>query len=249
MTPSRLDAAVEALVQAHRTGMRIDGLPEIPESVDEAHAIQDAVVAQLGEPVGAYKAATPADAPPRRGLIPARMVRHSPALMAAADVPQCGVEAEVAFRFLRDLPQREQPYGREEVAAVVSVMPAIEVLSSRFREPLSRPRLEQLADNSITGGLVLGPEILGWSHVDLAGLEMTLAVNGETVLQRQGAHPTGDPLGVAVALVNMMRLSSGVKAGQAVATGSWSGMMFLKPGDRCTAAFTGLGVTDVTFTA
>ncbi len=78
---------------------------------------------------------------------------------------------------------------------------------------------------------------------------MRLTVNGETVLEKDGGHPTGDPLGVAVALVNMMREQNGVHAGQFVTCGSWTGLEFLKPGDTCGVLFEGLGEAVVTFTA
>ncbi len=157
------------------------------------------------------------------------------------------MEAEVAFRFLRDLPARDRPYGREEVVEVMAALPAIEVVSSRFRDPQSRPPLEQLADGLINGGLVPGPETQDWSRLDLARLEVTLEVNGETVVKRRGGHAGDDPAGFAVALVNAMRRAGGVKAGQIVTTGSWTGLMFLKPGDRCLARFDGLGETEVSF--
>jgi 2-keto-4-pentenoate hydratase len=39
--------------------------------------------------------------------------------------------------------------------------------------------------------------------------------------------------------------TSGVKAGQLVTTGSWTGLRFLKPGDRCTTPFENLGAAEV----
>ncbi len=61
------------------------------------------------------------------------------------------------------------------------------------------------------------------------------------------SHPTGDPLETAVALVNMFRSGAGVRAGQLVTCGSYTGMRFLKPGDTCTARFEGLGAAEVMF--
>ncbi len=67
-------------------------------------AIQDAVTAGLGKPVGAFKAMAPANGEPTRGVIYADTIHASPARVPAAEVPQCGVEGEVAFIFRRDLP-------------------------------------------------------------------------------------------------------------------------------------------------
>ncbi|SNT59970.1 2-keto-4-pentenoate hydratase [Tardiphaga sp. OK246] len=245
MTESEIETAADILAGARRSGTQIEALPVTPSSVAEAHEIQDRVAALVGEPIGAFKAGAPPDGEPTRGLIEARMVRTSPAHMSVAEVPHLGVEGEVAFRFTRDLPARSVPYTRDEVAKAVAVLPVIEVVSSRFRDPLSRPKMEQLADCGINAGLVTGPERADWSHLDLPNLQMTFIVNGETQIARKGGHPTDDPIAGAVALVNMMR--DGVKAGQVVTTGSWTGLPFFKPGDRCTVRFEGLGEAEVVF--
>ncbi len=245
MTEAEIETTAKVLVEARRSGNLIDALPVVPASVAEAHAIQDRVAALLGEPVGGFKAGAPPNAEPTRGLIYARTMRPSPARMSPAEVPHMGVEGEIAFRFTRDLPARDAPYTREEVASAVSVLPAIEVVSGRYRDPRGRPNLEQLADCIINGGLVFGPETADWSHLDLPSLHITMLVNGEPLHEKQGGHPTGDPLAAAVALANM--LQGGVKTGQIVTTGSWTGMDFLQPGDRCVVRFEALGEAELVF--
>jgi 2-keto-4-pentenoate hydratase len=247
MTESEIAACAEALANARRSGTQIDALPALPSSVAEAHAIQDRVTALLGETIGGYKANTPAGGEPTRGLAYARMIRPSPARMTPAEVPHLGVEGEIAFRFTRDLPPRDLPYTREEIAASVTALPAIEVVSARFRDLSTRPPLELLADCIACGALVPGAETANWSQLDLPRLRVSLLVNGEPVVERQGGHPNDDPLGVALALVNMMRETGGVKTGQIVTTGSWTGLRFLKPGDRCTVRFEHLGAAEVSF--
>jgi len=249
MTNQEIAACVEALVEARRRGSWIEALPATPSSVAEAHLIQDRVAAELGEAIAGFKInAMPGDEP-TRGLIYARMIRPSPAKIAPAETPHLGVEAEIAFRFTRDLPAREEPYRREEAVEAMVALPAIEVVSSRFRDPRARPPLEQLADNLINGALVPGEETRDWARLELARLRMTLEVNGETVVAQQGGHAGGDPAGFALALVNAMRDSGGVKAGQVVTTGSWTGLRFLKPGDRCSIRFEALGGAEVVFAA
>jgi len=249
MTNQEIAACVEALVEARRRGSWIEALPATPSSVAEAHLIQDRVAAELGEAIAGFKInAMPGDEP-TRGLIYARMIRPSPAKIAPAETPHLGVEAEIAFRFTRDLPAREEPYRREEAVEAMVALPAIEVVSSRFRDPRARPPLEQLADNLINGALVPGEETRDWARLELARLRMMLEVNGETVVAQQGGHAGGDPAGFALALVNAMRDSGGVKAGQVVTTGSWTGLRFLKPGDRCSIRFEALGGAEVVFEA
>ncbi len=251
MTPDRIAEAARLLVQARRTGQPIEGLPEHcrPRSVTEAHAIQDAVTAALGLPIGAFKANAPSDEEPTRGVIYASAIHASPAAIPAAEAPLCGVEGEVAFRFTRNLPPRDATYSREEVAAAVEACAAIEVVHSRFQRPMERPPLERLADSIANGAFVPAATRTDWRGLELGKLHVTLLVNGQAVLEQDGGHPTGDPLGVAAALVNIMRTGPGVRAGQYVTCGSCTGLRFLKPGDTCVVRFDGLGIAEVSFTA
>lgn len=248
-----IDQAASLLVQARRTMQPLANLPEScrPATVAEAHAIQDATTAALGKTVGAYKANIPKDGEPNRGVIYQDTVLASPARMPAATVPACGVEGEVAFVFRRDLPPRVRSYTRDEVSAVVAPLAAIEVVHSRFgSRALDRnatSTLEVLADSISNGGFVYGAPVADWRGLALGRLKVRLTVNGATVVEQEGGHPTGDPLGTAVALVNMLRDTTGVRAGQFVTCGSWTGLRFLNAGDTCGVRFEGLGEAQVTF--
>ncbi len=251
MDSTRIDKAAAVLAAACRASKRIDALPEDarPRNIAEAHAIQDAVTALLGAEVSAYKANAPADASSSglRGPIYAANTRQSPARFPVAEAPQCGVEGEIAFRFRRDLPPRAEPYTRDEVAAAVDACVAIEVVSSRFTNPGDVDTLDKLADRISNGGFVVGTIVPDWRALDLAKLKVRLTVNGETVLEQVGGHPIGDPLAVAVALVEMMRSGVGVKAGQFVTCGSCTGLRYFKSGDHCGVTFDGLGAAELRF--
>ena len=249
MNQNQIAEAAALLVRARRDGARLPALPVAPADIADAHAIQDATAALLGEPVGAFKAAAIGEDAPTRGLIYARTIHPSPARIPAAEVPLCGVEGEVAFRFTADLPPRAAAYTREEVARVVEPCAAVEVIDSRYQDQASRGMLEKLADCVSNGGFVRGETKSAWAGMDLEHIHVTLLVNGETVLDQNGGNPSGDPLKVAVALANMLRDGRGVRAGQFVTCGTFTGLRFLKPGDTCTARFAGLGEATVTFTA
>ena len=249
MNEQEIAASAELFAHAHRTGTQFEALPATPASIAEAHAIQDLVTMLLGETVGAFKANTPLNGEPTRATIFSRMVRPSPARISRAEAPHLGVEAEIACRFVCDLPPRSAPYSREEVTDAVVLLPAIEVVSGRLRDPRTRPRLEQLADFMVNAALIYGEEIHSWSHLAQPNLRLVVAVNDSVILERCGGHPTGDPVGVATALVNLMRGSVGVRAQQIVTTGSWSGLRFLKPGDRCLIQFEDMSPVEVAFEA
>lgn len=255
MDQAGMAKAAAVLAAARREMKRIDGLPEDarPASVAEAHAIQDAVTAALGVDVGAYKANAPPAGDPNaaglRGPIYAANIYASPARFPVAEAPQCGVEGEVAFRFRADLPPRAAPYTRDEVAAAVDACVAIEVVSSRFKNPDAMSANDKLADRISNGGLVIGTIVEDWRALDLARLKVRLTVNGAVVLEQVGGHPIGDPLGVAVAFVEMMRTGIGAKTGQYITCGSCTGLRYLDPGDACGVTFDGLGSAELQFTS
>ena len=244
-----IDRAASVLVRARRDMQPLPGLPDQlrPQTIAEAHAIQDAVSAQLGKLIAGFKAMKPANDEPTRGVIYGGTVLPSPCRLPAASVPQCGVEGEVAFIFRRDLPDRAAPYTRNEVAAAVDACAVIEVVHSRYAADARVTNLEKLADSISNGALVYAPVCPGWRDLNLGALKVKLTVNGETVLEQTGGHPTGDPLGVAVVLANLWREKGGVRAGQYVTCGSWTGLKFLRPGDVCGVTFEGLGSAEVAF--
>lgn len=248
MTDQQIAAAAESLARARRDGKLIESLPGTPASVAIGHAIQDRVTALTGESVGGFKISAPVDQEPTRGVIYSRTIHQSPVSIPVANAPHLGIEGEIAFAFTRDLPPRAAPYTRAEVAAASSALVAIEVVSGRYRDFRGRPKLEQLADGMANAGMVVGTPVADWSGLDIANLHLTLLVNGEIVLERDGGHPSGDPLGSAVVLVNMQRAAGGVKAGQIVITGACTGLHFLNAGDHCVVRFDGLGAAELTFT-
>jgi 2-keto-4-pentenoate hydratase len=97
------------------------------------------------------------------------------------------------------------------------------------------------------GGFVYGSRSTEWQRLRLAELKVMLIVNGETIVDQIGGHPTGDPFGVVVALVEMMRTTVGVSTGQFVTCGSFTGLRYFKPGDVCEVKFEGFGAVQLTF--
>lgn len=266
MNQARVEEAAALLVAARRTKVRRDALPEAcrPANVREGHAIQDAVARALGDVVGGYKGAPPARPDPSRqpdqsdatapwsnpegvrALIFASTIHASPCVFPASAAPQCGIESEIAFRFRQDLPPRGMPYSREEIAAVVDAYPAIEIVSSRYAAPTERTFLDKVADCVSNSGFVHGARCADWQKLRLAELKVKLVVNGETIVDRVGGHPMGDPFAIVDAIVEMMRPTVGMKAGQFVTCGSHTGLPYFKPGDVCHVEFESLGDVHVT---
>jgi len=249
LSQTQIAEAAALFVKAHETRKPFAELPEScrPTSNADGYAIQDAVAAALGAQIGGYKAIAPKDGEPTRGPLYSKNIKPTPARYPAAAVRPCGVEGEVAFRYMQDFPPRATDYTRDEVAAGIQACAAIEVVGIRYEDHSKMSVFERLADNNFNGGFVYAEPIADWQKLDLANIHVVLEVNGKVVVDHNGGHPTGDPLGVAVALVNMLRTGAGIKQGQYATCGTYTGLRFLNPGDVCIVRFDGLGEAQVGF--
>jgi len=243
---ARVDHAAVLLANAWRSNVRLESLPPFarPATIDEAHAIQDAMARLLGETIAGWKVGV---SRPIRGAVLASRLLSSPAVLHAAKMIRRVVEGEVAFVFHRALPPREHDYDREEVAEAVSACAAIEVVDSRYENQAEQPEFDRIADFFGNSALVLGPQVREWRHRPFATVHVSLTIDGHSIVDRQGGHASGDPLHACVLFVNAMRVSAGVPAGMAVTTGTYTGAPALPIGSTAVVAIDGLGQAQVSF--
>jgi 2-keto-4-pentenoate hydratase len=147
------------------------------------------------------------------------------------------------------LPPRATDYTLEEVADAVSAMVGVEILDTAYHDNRQASALERAADLFSNGGFVCGTVHRDWRMLASAELEATLAINGETIVRKNGPSIGTVPLERAVVMVNLMRLSHGVQAGQVVTCGTYTGVEHAKPGDVIRAEFAGVGAVEFSFTA
>ena len=228
------------LLRARDPAARLAALPEAMRPVDApaAYAIQRAVSAELG-PVGGWKVgAAGSDAPVSGAPMPQSGIAEGPVALPATAI---AVEAEVAFRLGHDLPPRTAPYARQEiVAALATAHPAIEWLESRYVDVDVVDVLSQLADASTHGGFVWGPGVADWHALEFASIAVTLTV-GDAELVRVG-NPGGDMIRLVQWLADEGAVwAGGLRAGQFVTCGSWTGKTAARPGDAIRVRFAGLG--------
>jgi 2-keto-4-pentenoate hydratase len=241
--------AARILADARRDGATRDALPAScrPATLDDAHAIEVATAAHLGDAIAGWKVAATPDGHLARGAMLRSRLVASGAHLDAATMPLLGVECEIAFRFDTACPARDRAYAYDDVAASVTALPAIEVVDSRFRGYPNAPFLDRVADCMSNGAFVAGTPRDDWRAFDLARLAAELVIDDATVVNRVGGHPTRDPLLPAVALANDLRTTVGIAAGTIVTTGTYTGLNFARPGQRVTARFQGFGSATVTF--
>ena len=223
-------------------------LPEIPGSNQAAYEVQALVQARMGA-IGGWKVGAPTPTTFSCAPLPASHVMQSPARVTQAECPDRGVEAEIAVLLNQDLPPRETPYTHAEVlAAIASAHPAIELLQSRFQDVNAVDPLSALADSLSHYGLVWGPAIEGWQSIDLVSEGVAVMVNG-TEVKRAAGNPAGEMIRLVAWLANEgARWAGGLKAGQVVTTGSWTGKDTVPADGTVRVVFDHCGQVEATYT-
>jgi 2-keto-4-pentenoate hydratase len=247
----RIIDAANALLNARRTGNTLTDLPANlqPQSLDEAYAIHNRLIASLGD-IGGWKigAGSP-DATPMFAPMPRAWIAASGSTLAGERWRFRGLEAEIAFLVGRDLPPRAQPYTREEtLAAMASCHPAIEVLESAFADPLRAARLANIADLQMHGGFVYGSAVANWQSIDFSKEHVMLAVDGVVRVERTGSNTSGDLQRLLPFLANEgAARTGGLRKGQWITTGSWTGNTLASPGSVADVNFSTAGRVDLRF--
>lgn len=251
MNPDQIQQAAQLLAEARRSHTAREPLPDAlqPRTFADGHAIQDATTRLLNETIGGWKVGFDKSGEITRAPIYKDVIFSSGVSIAQGRIPLRGIEAEIAFRFLRDMPARATDYTRAEVEDAVECFAAIELLNSRYAEPAKRSQLEKLADCITQGGLVCAAPRADWRSVDFSRLEIVLTVDGKDIVRNTGSHPSGDPVPPMVALVNALKSTQPIKAGQVVTTGTWSGVNYVGPSSEVTAHFAGFAPATYRFTA
>jgi len=254
-TNPRLQAIAARIIRAYRTREPFDlQAGEEPASVEEAYAVQDMVAGQLrtqaGDAIRAWKTGGPnAQATPIAAPIPQSKLFRSPVVLQSKDFNVIGIEAELAYALAHDLPPRAIPYTETDVAAAIgTVHAAIEVCDSRLRNWRDADPMWKLADNQMNGALVVGDGLRDWRSVQPERQTVVLQVDGETCGAATGGHPYGNPLRLLPWLANHCAARcGGLRGGDIVTTGAWTGLHFVEPGAAVVARFPGIGEAQIRF--
>jgi 2-keto-4-pentenoate hydratase len=254
MTGAREQELIEAanlLLNARRTATPIVDLPvELrPTSLDEAYFVQNTMAAAYGS-IGGWKVGAPTpEATPIFAPMPLAWITPSDSVVSGPTSRYRGLEAEIAFLVGEDLPVRATPYSREEViAAMASCHPVIEVLESGLIDPAAAARFSMLGDLQMHGGFVYGPACADWKSIDFTQERVSLSVDGVVRVERIGSNTSGDFLKLLPWLANEgASRTGGLKAGQWVTTGSWTGNTLATAGSNVDVRFVTAGMVELRF--
>lgn len=254
----RLDELVDLLAAARRDARQIARLDSalVPAAIDDAYRVNAKVVERLGwKPLG-WKIAATTEAVRQKlrtdGPIYGRTFKRfrcdSPARLKHAELLDPLVECEFFVTLGRDLPVRDHPWSEAEVKASVGTVHAgIEVAECRFPSGALPPLPAILADGSASGRYVFGGAIENW-QAGLAAIEVRLEVDGREVRRGIGADVVGDPLRPLHWLAEQRRLfGDGLRAGETISTGSMTGMLAIRAGQRVLARFGSAAQVEILF--
>lgn len=248
----------DILLAARRDGRQVRALPAhlVPADADAAYAVAAEVAERLGwAPLG-WKIAGTNEVMRARLRMPEPILGRSfapllesPARFTHAELLDPIIEAEFFFRLGADLPPRAEPWTEAEVAAAVAAVHAgVEVAECRFPTDALPPFTAVLADGSGNGRYVLGPEIPDWQAADLAAMPVEVSVDGTLRRTGSGAEVMGHPLRALVWLANRLpRTGTHLRAGEWVSTGTATGMLAPRPGNRISVRFGTLAPIGISF--
>lgn len=248
---TRIEKAAEFLVRCRRENIQENGIPEDsrPQNTDEAMAVQQMVLALLGEKIGGWKCSVPSGENLLIAPLPASFIRRTSPCSVLPKGSTAEIEPEIAFILGRNLALRADPYSEEEIgAAVAETRLVLEVLGSRYRNPAAVSWPEALADSVRHQGMFIGPVLRDAFQKPLEGFHLTIEAPTGTIFDRDVRHPNGHPLRALHWLANFLS-SRGqpLQAGDVITTGSYAGVIHAPVNAPLTLAYGTFGTFTVEF--
>ena len=240
--------AVQSLLEARRSRSQVAPPFALPDR-DAVYAIQDGVAAATGRVAGwKVGARTPTAEPNPAPLLAGALVK-SPARFDGKAMHMIGVEIEISFHIARNISARDKPVGREEaLAAVGDAFVGMEVVDTRLADFKHVDPEWLLADNQMNHALVVGGGVKDWARLDWPDLQVRLVIDGNIVVDQRGGLGAVDPVRpLAWMIDHAVRRRGGIRKGQAITTGSWTGLRYFPPGTQARGEFSGLGTVEASF--
>jgi len=234
---------------------------DMPQDRFEAYYAQDRMAETLDLPVAGWKiGATTAAARKRDGhedIIPGRLFKPrthfgNEVTLDLGACPNPRVETEFGFRLNTDMPLRGEPWTAEEVAPLVTLCPALEVIGTRFEIPgASKGALSRMgvADNGVCIAGIFGEPFADAQAFDYAGHTVSFTVDDGEPSPNLLGEMRCDAREAVANLANLIaKRGLSLRAGDLLLTGTVTVPMAVRKGSHLVADFGSLGRLDVTFT-
>jgi len=255
--------AADILLKARMERKRINNLPPAccPQEQASAYQCQNELTNKLignygGQIIGYKTACTNESAQkllnldgPFWGSLLSAFAQTSPGQLKTDNFFMRVIEPEFAFQMAIDLPPKKTEYTKDEVSkAVGAILPAVEIVDSRYDNWTTVGALSLIADSACNAAWIYGKPNKNWTDFDLANHEVNLYVNGSLIRKGSGAAVMGHPLNPLVWLANTLsRNGKGLKAGDFITTGITTEVYLAQRGDQIVADFGAIGSVELSF--
>lgn len=253
-TPDDAAAIARAFTDARRAGQALTGFPgTIPADLVHAYRVQDRAIEAwddqvIGWKVGYIAAERRDGSGDERLLGPIFKRQLWNDTGGTTDIPVFvggfgAVEAEYVLELLEDAPAGQLHWSPEQAETLPArLYIGVEVASS----PLATinelgPRVV-VSDFGNNNGLVLGPEITGWTARDETALRAETLIDGEVVGTGGATRlPGGLRAAYAFALSRSAQRGRPLRKGDLIATGNATGIHDIEAGQTALVRFAGFG--------
>lgn len=183
---------------------------------------------------------------PGIGFLMADMARPENSAVRTDDLLHPRVECEVAF--MTKYPLKGDNCTREEVLAATDfVVPALEVIDSRF-SGFKFDLQSAIADNNSAARYIVGGRARYPADLDISSLGVVMEKNGEAVAMASSADVMEHPAEAVALLVKVLaELGEDLPAGSFVMSGGITAAIAVQPGDHVLARYQELGSISVRF--
>jgi 2-keto-4-pentenoate hydratase len=251
-TAQKTQEAAATLWRAWSSGSALDALPPDlrPADLDKGYAVQRALD-DLAGPAAGWKIAATSKAGqdhlgasgPMVGRLYELERRETGCTLSVSGMQMRSAEPEFAFVLAEDVEAVD-----DVLAAVGSLVLAIEVPDSRFSD-FTQVGVPSLAADAMCGGFfITGPSVGDWRSLDLAAQSARLVCDGREVSAGSGAAVLGDPREALRWMAGeVLGRGWSLRAGDIVLTGASAPPVPVHAGDALEAVFDGLGSVQVEF--
>jgi 2-oxo-3-hexenedioate decarboxylase len=242
-------------LQARDTTKITDEYPQM--DWEDAYAIQDAIrlrKERRGQRIVGFKAGLTSHAKMKQMGVSTPVFGFLCDAFALPDGGECKVgelihpkvEPEIAFVLKRTLRGPGCHIG-SVLAATDFVVPAIEVIDSRYRD-FKFDLKSVVADNTSAARFVVGGRMAGAEELDLRTTGLVLEKNGAVVSLGAGAAVVGHPAAAVAMLANHLGArGQEIPAGAVVLSGGVTEAIAVEAGDAVTLRVQGLGSVGLRF--
>lgn len=183
---------------------------------------------------------------PGIGFLMADMARPENSAVQTNDLLHPRVECEIAF--VTKQPLKGGSCTREEIMAATDfVVPALEIIDSRFKDfKFDLPSV--IADNSSSARYIVGGRARYPGDLDISSLGVVMEKNGEVMAMASSAEVMEHPAEAVALLIKVLdELGEELPAGSFVMSGAITAAIPVQPGDHILARYQELGSISARF--